>query len=78
MTSTRESLRPHHVVRVVAARPVIKIKLMFMVASFVSLVLSVSLWFTGHEQQAIFVGIWVPSILSLGALVLAGEQGELR
>jgi hypothetical protein len=41
-------------------------------AAFVSFVLSVSLWFTGNEQQGIFVGLWVPSILSLGALVLAG------
>jgi hypothetical protein len=47
-----------------------------MVASFISLVLSVSLYFNGHEQQGIYVGIWVPSILSLGSLLLAGERGE--
>ena len=28
----------------------------------------------GNEQQAIFVGLWVPSILSLGALV--APRGE--
>lgn len=39
-------------------------------AAFVSFVLSVSLWFTGNEQEAIFVGLWVPSILALGALVV--------
>ncbi len=39
-------------------------------AAFISFVLSVSLWFTGNEQEAIFVGIWVPSILALGALVI--------
>jgi hypothetical protein len=37
------------------------------IAALISFVLSVSLWFTGDEQEAIFVGIWVPSILALGA-----------
>jgi hypothetical protein len=42
----------------------------FIVAAFASFVLSVSLWFLGDQSiakdQAIFVGLWVPSILSLG------------
>jgi len=39
----------------------------FIAAAFASFILSVSLWFlAGNESQAIFVGIWVPSILSLG------------
>jgi len=42
----------------------------FLVAAFVSFVLSVGLWFLGEQsvakEQAIFVGLWVPSILSLG------------
>ena len=42
----------------------------FVVAAFASFVLSVSLWFMGNadvaHDQAIFVGLWVPSILSLG------------
>jgi hypothetical protein len=54
--------------------PVVKAKLVFLLASFVSLVLSVSLWFTGHELQGIFVGIWVPSILSAGSLILGGTS----
>jgi hypothetical protein len=65
-------------VRIIVARPVVRIKLLFLVASFVSLVLSVSLWFSGHESQGLFVGVWVPSILSLGALLLAGERGDAR
>jgi len=36
----------------------------------VSFVLSVVLWFGGHRQEGIFVGLWVPSILSLGGIVL--------
>ena len=55
------------------ARPIVRVKLLFASASFVSLVLSVSLWFSGHEQQGIFVGLWVPSILSAGSLLLSGE-----
>ena len=42
----------------------------FLVAAFVSFVLSVSIWFLGDQsvaqQQGIFVGLWVPSILTLG------------
>jgi len=41
-----------------------------LVAAFVSFILSVSLWFTGSEMEGIFVGVWVPSILALGAFLL--------
>ena len=34
-------------------------------AAFVSFVLSVSLWFYGYKDEGLFVGLWVPSILSL-------------
>jgi hypothetical protein len=43
-------------------------------AAFVSFLLSVSLWFTGHRDEGVFVGLWVPSILSLGALMYAGRK----
>lgn len=49
-------------------------KALILLAAFVSFVLSVSLWFTGSELQGIFVGLWVPSILALGAIVL--PRGE--
>lgn len=39
-------------------------------AAFASFVLSVSLWFSGSELEGIFVGVWVPSIISLGAFLL--------
>ena len=39
-------------------------------AAFISFLFSVSLWFgvfgEGNRDTAIFVGLWVPSILSLG------------
>jgi len=42
-------------------------KFFFIIAAFLSFLLSVGIWFyAGNENQAIFVGIWVPSILSLG------------
>lgn len=45
-------------------------------AAAISFVLSVSLWFSGSESQGIFVGLWVPSILALGAFILAGRSGR--
>ena len=50
---------------------------LILLAAFVSFVLSVSLWFSGNELEGIFVGLWVPSILSLGALVVR-TSGERR
>jgi hypothetical protein len=62
------------VARLVLQRPLMKVKVLFLIASFLSLLLSVGLYFNGHEQQGIYVGIWVPSILSLGTLLLSGES----
>lgn len=42
---------------------------LLIVATLISLALSVSLWFSGSEQEGIFVGLWVPSILALGGIV---------
>ncbi len=74
-----ESLAPpdkRDVLKLVLASPLIRAKLLFLFASFISLVLSVSLWFSGHEMQGVFVGLWVPSILSAGTLILSGETGR--
>ena len=48
-------------------------KLSILAAAFISFLLSIYLWFTGSQDQGIFVGLWVPSILSFGALVFAGS-----
>ena len=50
----------------------LKAKSLFLAAAGISFLLSVSLWFTGNHEQGIYVGIWVPSICSAGALILAG------
>ena len=39
------------------------------VAAFLSFVFSVVLFFTDNKTDGIFVGLWVPSILALGAFV---------
>ena len=58
--------------------------LVFLAAAFVSFLFSVSLWFgvvgdggQAGREEGLFVGIWVPSIQSLGALLLAGERSPL-
>ena len=47
---------------------------LILLGAFVSFVLSVSLWFTGHHEQGIFVGLWVPSILAVGGLTARGPR----
>lgn len=49
---------------------------LFGVAALASFALSVTLWFTGHEQQGIFVGLWVPSILALGAFATSAARAR--
>jgi len=40
-------------------------KLLF-ISALLSLIYSEILFFTGNAEQAIFIGIWVPSILCFG------------
>lgn len=55
--------------------PQLKLKLPFLVAGFLSFVFSVWLYFVQDETTAgIFVGLWVPSIHSLGTLLLSPVQ----
>jgi hypothetical protein len=51
-------------------------KSLFMLAAGLSFLMSVYLFFTGNQEQGIFVGLWVPSILSAGALLLGGNGHE--
>ena len=39
------------------------------VLSFLSFLYSVGLWFNGYQLEGIFVGIWVPSILTLAICI---------
>jgi hypothetical protein len=48
-----------------------KPKAIVLTTAFLSFLLSVYLWFVERDQlTGIYVGLWVPSILSTGALVL--------
>lgn len=51
-------------------------KALFLVAAGISFLISVYLYFSGDPQRGIFVGIWVPSILSAGALLLERDHHE--
>lgn len=42
-------------------------RILFLAAAFIGFALSVTLWFTDHHNDGIFVGLWVPSILAFGA-----------
>ncbi len=50
----------------------VRLKLPFLIAGFASFLFSVWLYFVQDETTAgIFVGLWVPSIHSLGTLLLS-------
>lgn len=51
-------------------------KALFLLAAFASFLMSVSLWFSGDRERGVFVGIWVPSILSAGALLVGKENRD--
>lgn len=52
------------------------VKLFIFTAAFLSFVLSVTLWFSGDHDRGMFVGIWVPSICSAGAVLLGGRRND--
>lgn len=35
-------------------------------SALISMAISIYLWFTGNKEAGLFVGIWVPSLLSFG------------
>ncbi|MFN2322295.1 MAG: hypothetical protein ABR510_04990 [Trueperaceae bacterium] len=43
--------------------------LFLIAAAFLSFLFSVYLWFQGMREEGVFVGLWVPSILALGAFL---------
>ena len=49
-------------------------KIGILVASGLSFLISVFLWFSGDKEFGLYVGLWVPSILSFGALMEAGRK----
>ena len=47
---------------------------LFLLAALLSLIASIVLFFSGNEDEGIFVGLWVPSILALGALLAPSRR----
>jgi len=45
-------------------------KALFFAAAGISFCLSVWLWFSGDRERGLFVGLWVPSILSAAVLLM--------
>jgi hypothetical protein len=57
----------------------LRLKLPFVIAGFLSFLFSVWLYFVKDETTAgIFVGLWVPSIHSLGTLLLGNIEQPTR
>jgi hypothetical protein len=48
--------------------------MLFLVAAAASFLLSIALWFTDHEDEGLFVGLWVPSILAAGGFWMAAVR----
>ncbi len=58
--------------------PSLRIRLPFLVAGFLSFLFSVYLYFVLEEELAgIFVGLWVPSIHSLGTLIITASVTDV-
>ena len=38
-------------------------------SAFLSFVFSIYLWFSGQQDEGMYVGLWVPSILAAGAYI---------
>ena len=50
-------------------------KLLIFLAAGLSLAGSIYLWFGGLREEGVFVGLWVPSILSAGCLLMSEGAG---
>ena len=46
----------------------------FLAAAGISFFLSIGLFFSGDRERGMYVGLWVPSILSCGALLLGNRR----
>jgi len=51
---------------------------LILLAALLSFGLSVGLYFFGDQTDGIFVGLWVPSILALGAFIAPRSTGGRR
>ena len=40
-----------------------RVEIIMLLLAFLSLIVSEVMWFTGEREGALFIGLWVPSIL---------------
>ena len=61
-------------------KPKLILQISVLLAAALSLALSIALYFAGDDESdklnGIYVGVWVTSILALGAFILAGKKSE--
>lgn len=66
--------------QVAYVKPKVILQVSILVSAAASLALSISLYFAGNDESdklnGIYVGVWVPSILALGAFILAGQRSK--
>lgn len=53
-----------------------KARALILLAAFISFVFSVCLFFLSDQTYGLFVGLWVPSILSLGAFIAPARSSS--
>ena len=51
---------------------------LFNTAAILSLVSSITIWFMGYKDAAIFIGLWVPSIIGWMNFVAIKENRKMR
>jgi hypothetical protein len=51
---------------------------LFNTAAMLSLIASVTIWFLGFERAALFIGLWVPSILGWMNFAAIKENRRIR
>ena len=47
---------------------------LILTAAVLSFLLSIALWFTNNQDEGVFVGLWVPSILAAGGFWMAAVR----
>jgi hypothetical protein len=49
-------------------------KLVYLIATLVSILISITIYRSGKKDLAIFVGLWAPTILNLGQTLVDDES----
>jgi hypothetical protein len=71
--STTRSAQPRSL-DVEVAPGISRAKALFLFAAGISYLLSIGLFFSGDRERGLYVGLWVPSILACGTLLLTQRR----